>query len=571
MATNVDFCEIDTSTPIKLDTIRIMIDTNIPGKEPLELKRQMIFHPTLKASSMQKMSDYPFITKDRCYQPEVSRYLNTQTYDKKISFFFSKQKQLKVFEDLNMYDSSNKVTKQTNNNESNANKIYVKNIKLMLKMLFPNSFPALNNIKDSYSMLISPDQSEDTIFSWKNMYPHFLKKGLYPDQSDQYYSYLQIDGKIYTTTQLIWLNDIFNHPKYRQLIDKYDFFIGWKSQQKNLLVNDLSKKQDKFKTDFNGTYEIKDADIKILESKKYDLKGIPKDSRSYAEKFDTNKNIDDIIKNINDIKDMLNSDKTDYAKILDSALAIRKLYKQVADKIILSKDIENKITRLITSITEINAIINIQHKFIDTNEIVLNYEAEDKATVDELKDKYPEYIEFVDLFKTFIRPKQNTTNVELQETIENFATGNKTEFDKLVQPSNNALIKAKQCTELNILQAKPSEPRFEIYVQINLIAGQLNDANQSRINCVYKSEYLGTELDHILHPSKKTWELPTKRLFFDLAELEKKGALPPPPPKKDQVMPPLPPTAAAAGGGKKTRYRTLPIYPLRKTKKTRSN
>jgi len=92
MATNADFCEIDTSTPIKLDTIRIMMDTNIPGKDLIELKRQMIFHPTLKASSMQKMSDYPFITKDRCYQPEVSRYLNTQTYDKKKYHSFSANK-----------------------------------------------------------------------------------------------------------------------------------------------------------------------------------------------------------------------------------------------------------------------------------------------------------------------------------------------------------------------------------------------------------------------------------------------------------------------------------------------
>jgi len=724
-----DPCNIDINTPIKLDTVRIMIDSNIPGKDTFELKRQMIFHPTLKASSFKKMSDYPFITKDRCYQPVVTRFLNTQTYDKKISFFFSKERQLKVFEDLNLYNSSGKTpiinnsAKKTNDSEEDSddntqlneeikeikeikeeikkikeeikenkkgidilekskrdairnlddvtfdyykssinhkmrdllnqpenfefknitlknpdnddklltqinnllrainkannqiiynlkqnkelkqlivdlhntinlvsensisvkinrdvNKIYIKNVKTMLGMLFPNSFPALNNIKDSYSMLINPNESDDSVFSWKNVYPRYLFQPIYPDQ---YYSYLQIDGKTYTTTQLVWLNDIFNHPKYKELIDKYEFFIVWKEQQKTTLKTDLSKKQQLFNTDFNtGKYRFSDSDKQFFIDKKYDLSSIASSDRSYSEKLDLNRNLDGIHDNIEDIEDSLSKNKTSdvYKEILDSALAIRTLYKKVSDKIIVKKDIENKVTRLISSITEINAIINIQQKFIDTNEIVLNYESEDKSTVDELKEKYPEYIEFVDLFKTFIRPKRNTTNVELQNTIEDFATGSQAEFDALIQQSEDTAIKVKQCTELNILQAKPNEPRFEIYIQLNLIAGKLNDANQSRINCMYKSEYLATELDHILHPSKKTWELPTKRLFFDLDELEKKGALPPviestkPPPIETNMAPPanMAPPVAAAAGGSKTRHRILPIYPLRKTRKRRS-
>jgi len=817
-----DVCMISPDNPIKLDTVRIMVDSNIPGKEPFELKRQMIFHPTLKTSSFKKMSDYPFITKDRCYQPDVSRFLNTLPYDKKLSFFFSKERQLKVFEDLKLYTSSRRVVetvkshtiddsevfnsteikklkdkikendksidynenlsrtrirqlddnqylflkddityyvneitndsseenkkkyrvqtriedninKKINNmineiksitfsseqvrneyfdkkvkniydsleniftdkpeiveslkiqildiidddtnyedgdfkdgdfkdgdfkidekiindinsildtlngfknkiiglrnknktlnenivkeyekvqpqssghsstpttNNDNTNDIYVKNVKTMLEMLFPNSFPSLNNIKDSYSMLIKTNDSEESIFSWKNIYPKFLTQNTYPDQ---YYSYLQLDGKIYTTTQLIWLNDIFNHPKYKELIDKYEFFTFWKEQQKGTLATDLLKKQSLFEIDFskdnsnNGKYKFTEADKDFFKDKKFDLASISGSDRSYSEKVDLNKNLDGIYKSIEQIETYLkitSKPEDVYKEILDSALAIRTLYKKVADKIIITKDIETKITRLISSITEINAIINIQRKFIDTNEIVLNYEAEDKSTVDELKEKYPEYVEFVDLFKTFIRPKRNTINTKLQETIEGFATGQQiqqTEFQELIQPnSSSSEITAKQATQLNILQAKANEPRFEIYIQLNLIGGKLNDNNQSRINCMYKSEYLGTELDHILHPSKKSWELSTKRLFFDLDEMEKKTKLQmqeqkqkedavslKPPDKNPDIMPPMPPpietnratAAAAAGGSKKTRHRTLPIYPLRKTKKTRS-
>ena len=55
---------------------------------------------------------------------------------------------------------------------------------------------------------------------------------------------------------------------------------------------------------------------------------------------------------------------------------------------------------------------------------------------------------------------------------------------------------------------------------MDLIEGILNDKNISKINCLYKSEYLGTELDVLLYPQSKPWELNTKRLFFSLNDKE---------------------------------------------------
>jgi len=509
----------------------------------------------------------------------------------------------------NSFNELTETTKSNTNNKKDENQIYIKNVKTMLELLFPNSFPTLNNIKDSFSMVIDRSSDDDTVFTWKNIYPSFLTQNKYPDQ---YYSYLQIDGKIYTTTQLIWLNDIFNHPKYKELFDKYEFFILWKSQQKDTLQGDLSKKQELFDKDFgkDGRFEITEDDKQFFKENKYATESVNRADKNFIERMDLNNNLDGIYDNIEDIMSYITVNtkpKELYKRILDAALAIRTLYKKVSDKIIIKKDIENKITRLISSISEINAIMDIKSKYIDADEIILNYETEEKSTLDELKDKYPEYIEFVDLFKTFVRPKRNTTNQTLQNIIEGFATGEKDNFANLIKPPTQSQEEFKnKCTELNILQTKANEPRFEIYIQLNLIAGQLNDKNRSRINCMYKSEYLGTELDHILHPSKKPWELSTKRLFFDLADFEKKtkekqkeqkqkesavsiDKMPPPPPpqpngapEKKAIMPPMPlppidrpiglnAAAAAAGGKSKSRKRELPIYPLRKTKRKQSN
>jgi hypothetical protein len=47
------------------------------------------------------------------------------------------------------------------------------------------------------------------------------------------YSYLKVDGVVYTVTKVIWLNDLLNHPEYREFIDE---FIGFKQLAKEQQV-----------------------------------------------------------------------------------------------------------------------------------------------------------------------------------------------------------------------------------------------------------------------------------------------------------------------------------------------
>jgi hypothetical protein len=82
---------------INIRAIKIMIDTNIPGKKPIPLTKSVLYNPVLK--TRESFEEYPYFTTDVKF-PEA--YLNSISYEKRLEFFFNKSvmdKQLrKTFE-----------------------------------------------------------------------------------------------------------------------------------------------------------------------------------------------------------------------------------------------------------------------------------------------------------------------------------------------------------------------------------------------------------------------------------------------------------------------------------------
>ena len=85
-------------------------------------------------------------------------------------------------------------------------------------------------------------------------------------------------------------------------------------------------------------------------------------------------------------------------------------------------------------------------------------------------------------------------------------------------------------TGVTILPSAASvEPGYEIYVQLNVIGGELNDTNKSLVDCLYQGESLGNKMEYLINESlRNPWDINTSRLFFDITqgdavkELEKK-------------------------------------------------
>ena len=108
----------------------------------------------------------------------------------------------------------------------------------MLEILFPTSFPVIDNIHTSYNYL----KSETSL---KPFYiDHLFDAG--------YTSNVNINGQIRTVKKVIMYNDIINHPIYRELIDVTMNFIDYSLENDpdflNYTLKELEKKYTKNKS-----------------------------------------------------------------------------------------------------------------------------------------------------------------------------------------------------------------------------------------------------------------------------------------------------------------------------------
>jgi len=132
------------------------------------------------------------------------------------------EEQLKTILDNNSKNSNNSPNQETEENVDTT-KILRHNIKIMFLLFFPTTFPLINNIHASFKQKIKKDF---TNFSFENLW---RKNGSYEDQN---YSYIKMNEKIYTVIRVIWLNDIYNHPIYKKIVNEYRLFNLWKQKKK---------------------------------------------------------------------------------------------------------------------------------------------------------------------------------------------------------------------------------------------------------------------------------------------------------------------------------------------------
>jgi len=686
-----------TTLPL-IQQIKIMLDTNIPDKEPFALTSSMLFHPSVK--QMPKLAEHLFITMNYEYNFSLINFLNKQPYDQKLKFFFNKDYQskllirygiykqnVKIIKDINKKNKDhekkiflkekneltaeirnlitkieNKKTteinkfnknypteedkkkieninkifnclkqsvysgditvinnqytinlsdkqkcdpnlfqiynkgfdpKYTDNNkarynnpieqlnillkknkenkkiEEKQNDISKKNLMTFFRIVFPTSFPVFNNISDSFDII--GGSSND--FTLQNAIPHFLRLNTYPSQ---YYSYLKLDGKIYTNTQLIWLNDVYNHPIYADLISKYNQFNIQVNSSKEKLEIELTKKKEKFEKDFkkDGNNAIDESIIDFFKNESNNITG----DRNYSEST-KKQTFKEIINNIESLITNLNSDIVKYEIILPISNNIKNQYETI-EKFNVSIDItiKNKISKFTDSVSKINTLETIFSKYLDSNEIVLNYKNDSETIINELKEKYDFYMTFVDSIKEYTRPKRESLNIILQEKIEDFANGTHNEneetiFEILNDKENNDILKYIR-SDFCKLRSNDKEPSLEIYVQLNVIEGELNDSNKSKINCIYKSDFLGNTLEQLLYPQQTKWMLNKKRIFFnindkevqkEIKEKEANAILSKPIDSANNPSPIVGPSIPVQGGTRHKTFKKLPIYKLRKS------
>jgi hypothetical protein len=226
----------------EIKEIKIKLYTNLQNKEQrlIDFDLDMLYHES-KSKPNEKgetttipldkagLNKLPYFTMSVKY-PLARLQKDLQSYQERVKFFFDE----KEFEKrLFLYTDGPKESDDVDVN----NDIAEHNIMTMIEILFPTKFTVINNFHTSM----------DHVFGKSYLGRMWLNPTI-----KKYYSYLKLaDGKIYTFTRLIWLNDIMNHPLYRTFLKEFHTFWLWHSKEKlkltkvmNKSITDISKKVD---------------------------------------------------------------------------------------------------------------------------------------------------------------------------------------------------------------------------------------------------------------------------------------------------------------------------------------
>ena len=427
------------------------------------------------------------------------------------------------------------------------------NVLIMLRLLFPTKYPIVGNIFSSFNSLIL--KNADFTLTLSDFLPSFLRTKLI--EGTALYSYVKIDGKIYTITQAVWLNDIYNHKAYAELIDKFKKLKIWKDKAIGKLNDEIKTKLDKFKNNYRNGFE--ESDINYIKTQRKDLtelENLPSSSGSFAkEKLQTeyltyNKTLDDFLNTVNVFQTSV--DNESYDVISDNAKNMVETYKLVTKygtNFFKTKDKFNKIIENVNrDLEDIRINEYLREKYISKPGVDLDYERDDPKYISKLKTNFKEYTEFVENIKKFRAPNMESSNYFLQNTFNEFLENRepyKNIFNFLMNPYNiniNPFENIKKTdidvedltrfktakdqyhlrknTGVTILpSAGVNDPGYEIYVQLNVIGGELNDSNKSLVDCLYQGESLGNKLEYIVNESlRNPWDINSSRMYFDITQ-----------------------------------------------------
>ena len=495
---------------LTIHQIKITLDTNIPkiGK-PIELTRSILYYESV--DDYYTLSNYPHFTTDVKYP---RNYLNTLDYSRRVEFFFSNERFKEVLLEKSVYSP---------NPEVEVNDTIKHNVETMINVLFATKFPIINNYTNSYDRYILNIPNFD--FTLKDALPAYLS-GVAPHIPVKY-SYLKINEKIYTNSKVIWLNDVINHPIYRDLINSYIIFDKWRTNKREQLVEEIKNQKKKLKS-VMGRMNNVDEYIKEIEGNK--------STSSYGSGAERNKYIDKLVEQIKKVYVNTEDPNDVYLKVED----LREIFNITTYNVIIPKEFKTHLKSIFVISKQIGLLTDIQSKYFQ-EEMNIYFEDDSDEMKQMFQTRFKDYIDFIKKIEKYNKPIIESENAELQEIIYGYTQGFNNHFPLYLNYVKNkyinkqptpidetvkleAVIPAKKMEDLlyvgvNITEnITPENPRYSIYLQVDLIGGEMNDSNKSKILCKYKGEHYGEQFMRFRRKNKglNTYEVPKKRMYFDI-------------------------------------------------------
>lgn len=442
--------------------LKIKINTKIPSHKQFELTNNVLVHEVKS-----KLSKYPLFTDNKAFPKKL---LQNYNYNELVLFFFNNKRFISVMKNINPAVKKNKTNrmnfKNIKQNVTKKNKvdddtdkdlkqneitiIKYENFILMLQLLFPTTFPLVNNMETSLSYLLT-DQKEVIPFLKKNNNTYlnvtnfFSFKGTNTNlfqplpKFNRKFSYLKFDNNIYTISHVIWINDVMNHPVYKDILLKYNFFEKWKIKyEENIDQKDAESQSEIVK--FINRIMLKTNNPlkldKIIETLKFgktdtnnnnnrqssSSSNNSKEALLYINMISALENLENIRKQTGQENAFTNSDQN--KMIIDNFITVMNIFDSLSDKKgIFTTSYENLIN-IKNKIDEYELSRDINDYIIDLNFEYLNDQSKNERTtkvVNRINTLFPEFNNFVKVIRDM--KTREIDNPEWKNTITKIIKG----------------------------------------------------------------------------------------------------------------------------------------------------
>jgi len=338
-------------------------------------------------------------------------------------------------------------------------RIEKENIELMLHLLFPTYAFHTEGYKTSMQY-------------WNPSEPYL--KNTFPKTQ---FSYIRHHGTIYTISNAVWLNDVFNVPFYRDLIKYYEMYKEWKTERIQHFENEKARIDSKKKRVGEDENQLKALEKELSTIEQVILllqKGI-------MEK----KEVDDLF-----VKKKYYDVSKKWISISPSQIK-NPLYFY---SLLFSKQSERILSYSNERLNDIiyNDSPTLTNKNIDKNTEKNN---RDKELLEQMMENILDYAIHKGKIQYMARgicPKEEKTNCHSSKEISTFY------YTGILHQTRNR-----------------SEPSYEIYVLMDVIAGEVNQKNVGGIKCQYENQSIGKKLEY-LTGQWPAWDLSNRRIFMKL-------------------------------------------------------
>ena len=365
-----------------------MIEANDKGTQastaPFALTFSKIHNPVKsRIPANVTLSEYPFFTGEVPYPESV---LANKEYSELLRVFFDEDEFIRVI--IAPY-------KAQKTDEKPNPEVVNKNIMIMLSLMFPTS-PSENNVQTSYDKELLHRAPE---FKFNIT----TASGLDED-SIRGYSYLNLTAGICTVSEILWLNDIFNEPTFKELVKNLMDYNKWTIKHRPLIKKDIARLNDTLLTGLKvptatmdiSLDETKEGVLRFTEEEIYKLK---KQKKMYSEEK-VEFEVADVF------REYMVIDPADFEALVQPfAKAITEIIESKNDKTVVQKQINEQLKKIVEHHQKLGAktpafLFKNEEKggkmtvdeIIDENKFIVNKIKEDMYTV------YKDYQQFKDSY-----------------------------------------------------------------------------------------------------------------------------------------------------------------------------